>query len=63
MKIKNPSAQIWNEVCPVLGNKINSHTEPVEYKGELIGFCCPGCDQEFLSDPEKYLKNLSSYGK
>lgn len=53
----------FNEVCPVLGNKINSKVKTVEYNGKVYGFCCPGCDDKFSKEPEKYIKNLSSDGK
>jgi membrane fusion protein, copper/silver efflux system len=60
---ENISAGIFNEVCPVLGNKVPADPVTVEYGGKTIGFCCPGCDQEFLSDPERFMKKLSSDGK
>jgi len=53
----------FNEVCPVLGNKVNLKVNTVEYKGKVYGFCCPGCDDKFSKEPEKYIKNLSSDGK
>ncbi|RPI66072.1 MAG: YHS domain-containing protein [Ignavibacteriales bacterium] len=53
----------WNVVCPVLGNKVNLKVKTVEYDGKTYGFCCPGCDNEFQENPEKYLRNLSSDGK
>ncbi|RJP70274.1 MAG: efflux RND transporter periplasmic adaptor subunit [Ignavibacteriales bacterium] len=56
-------AGIFNAVCPVLGNKVSLKVKPVEYKGKLIGFCCPGCDRKFIENPEKYMKNLSEDGK
>jgi len=45
-------------VCPVSGEEINkseaagSH----EYNGKTYYFCCDGCKEKFLKDPEKYLK-------
>jgi membrane fusion protein, copper/silver efflux system len=57
------SSLIFNQVCPVLGNKVSENAPVVEYKGKKIGFCCPGCDTEFLEEPEKYMKNLSADGK
>jgi membrane fusion protein, copper/silver efflux system len=59
----NKAMKVFNEVCPVLGNKVPADPVTVEYNGKTIGFCCPGCDQEFLSDPDKFMKNLSSDGK
>lgn len=62
-KEKDNSNLIFNAVCPILGGKIDPKTPTVDYKGKKIGFCCPGCDEEFLSDPDKYMENLSSDGK
>jgi YHS domain-containing protein len=47
--------------CPVLGGNINKETY-VDYKGQRIYFCCPGCDAEFKKDPEKYLKKMKEQG-
>ncbi|MBA4317661.1 MAG: hypothetical protein C0412_04605 [Flavobacterium sp.] len=60
---KKAEVKIWNEVCPVMGNKVNPKTPTAEYKGKTIGFCCAGCDAKFKADPEKYMKNLSADGK
>jgi YHS domain-containing protein len=56
------SLQIWNKVCPIKGEEIDADAPTVEYKGKVIGFCCPGCDAKFQKDPEKYLKNLNEDG-
>lgn len=48
-------------MCPVMtGMKINEKYF-VEYKGEKVYFCCPGCDEKFLADPEKYVANLPQF--
>lgn len=62
-KEKTVSNEAWNEVCPVLGNKVDSKTPTVEFEGKTYGFCCPGCDKKFSANPEKYYKNLSDDGK
>lgn len=62
-KEKNVSEAAWNEVCPVLGNKVDAKTPTVEFEGKTYGFCCPGCDKKFSANPEKYYKNLSEDGK
>lgn len=59
----NNTSSIWNEVCPVLGNKVDPKVQTVDYKGKKIGFCCAGCDSKFKADPEKYMANLSADGK
>jgi YHS domain-containing protein len=53
----------WNEVCPVMGGKVNPQLGTVEYNEKLYGFCCPGCVDKFAQEPEKYSANLSEYGK
>jgi YHS domain-containing protein len=62
-KKQQETREIFNAVCPILGGKVSPKVKPVEYKGKLIGFCCPGCDEDFLRNPELYMKNLSSDGK
>lgn len=57
-----PVLEIWNKVCPVMGNKVDVDGPTVEYNGKLYGFCCPGCDAKFEKNPEKYSKNLSEDG-
>lgn len=49
-------------ICPVRKEKftITDKSPMVEYKGKKYYFCCPGCDKEFLKDPEKYLKDMPS---
>ena len=46
-----------NEICPVMGNAVDPEVY-VDYRGRRIGFCCPGCDDVFLEDPETYLKKV-----
>ena len=46
--------------CPVMGNPINKDIF-VEYKGKKVYFCCDGCDDMFLKDPEKYLDKLPQF--
>lgn len=53
----------WNKLCPVMGNKVDPEVPTVEYEGKAYGFCCPGCDDKFRNDPEKYSKNLSEDGE
>ena len=57
------SAKPWNEVCPVMGNKVDPKVPTQEFEGKAYGFCCSGCDDKFRNDPEKYSKNLSEDGK
>ena len=60
---KSDVKEIWNEVCPVMGDPVDPEVKTVEYNEKVIGFCCKGCIKKFKKDPEKYLKNLSEDGK
>ena len=35
-------------------------TKAIDYKGETYYFCCPGCDTEFIKEPEKYIRSMSN---
>ena len=54
--------RIWNKVCPIKGESVDTEVPTFEYNGKIIGFCCPGCDSKFHKDPEKYMKNLNEDG-
>lgn len=43
--------------CPVMDGDVNKELF-VEYKGQKVYFCCPGCEDEFNKDPEKYVSKL-----
>ncbi|MHC5088699.1 MAG: efflux RND transporter periplasmic adaptor subunit [Planctomycetota bacterium] len=47
-------------LCPVMDNPINKEVF-VEYRGKKVYFCCSGCDETFLADPEKYLPKLPQF--
>ncbi len=53
----------FNELCPVMGEKVNPKVKTVSYAGKTYGFCCSGCDKKFAADPAKYAANLSADGK
>lgn len=38
-----------NRYCPVGKEPIDKAAGTIEYQGKEIGFCCPGCDDMFLS--------------
>lgn len=44
-------------ICPVTKEefKITKNTRFVDYQGKRYYFCCPGCDKQFLKNPEKYV--------
>lgn len=48
-----------NPVCGVPIDK--SHPKYViEYKGEKVYFCCDGCKEQFVADPEKYMSRMAA---
>ncbi|MHC4743347.1 MAG: efflux RND transporter periplasmic adaptor subunit [Planctomycetota bacterium] len=49
-------------LCPVMGFKIDKK-HFVTYKGKKVYFCCAGCDEDFLKDPEKYLPKLPQFNE
>lgn len=49
------------KTCPVMeGNPINKAVF-VEYEGKKVYFCCKGCPETFLADPEKYIAKLPQF--
>lgn len=55
--------KVWNSVCPLDGEKVNTKGKLSEYKGKKIAFCCDECKIDFDKSPEKYMKNISRDGK
>lgn len=47
-----------NNVCPVQGKEVNLEITQLIYNNVIIGFCCPGCDKEFIKKPEAYKNKL-----
>jgi Cu(I)/Ag(I) efflux system membrane fusion protein len=52
-------------LCPVTGDTFTIHgsTPVVVYKSDKYYMCCPGCDVDFIKDPEKYLKEMRKKGE
>ncbi len=50
------------KLCPIMGGKIDKKEYTV-YKGKKVYFCCPGCEPEFLKNPEKYMDKLPQFKK
>jgi Cu(I)/Ag(I) efflux system membrane fusion protein len=48
--------------CPVMGGEINKELF-TDYNGMRIYFCCPGCEDEFLKDPQTYLDKIKANGE
>ena len=51
---------IEQTMCPVMEGAINKELF-AEYKGKKVYFCCPGCEEQFLKEPEKYLSKLPQF--
>jgi len=47
-------------ICPLTKNKfkVDKETKAIDYKGQTYYFCCPGCDTEFIKEPEKYIRSM-----
>ncbi len=45
-------------VCPTCGHEIKKAEAKIsyEYKGKTYYFCCEGCKEKFVKNPEKYLE-------
>jgi YHS domain-containing protein len=50
------------KLCPVMGGEINRELY-TEYKGKKVYFCCPGCEETFKEDPDKYLSKLPQFNE
>ena len=46
--------------CPVMKNWIlaSEAADKTEYNGKTYYFCCEGCKEKFLAEPEKYISEL-----
>lgn len=51
---------IEQKLCPVMAAEINKELY-TEYKGKKVYFCCPGCEEQFKAEPEKYLDKLPQF--
>lgn len=47
--------------CPVMKNWIlpSEAADLTEYNGKTYYFCCGGCKERFLAEPEKYIESQS----
>ena len=55
-------ASAEQEICPIMGGKINKAVF-TEYKGKKVYFCCAGCDKTFNADPQKYISKLPQFNE
>ena len=51
---------IEQTTCPVMEGAIDKNLY-TEYKGKKVYFCCPGCKEKFLKEPEKYIAKLPQF--
>ena len=58
MRKAKATFQCANGACPLTGTAIIARGGTTTYKGQKIGFCCPGCRGKFLKNPDKYMKAL-----
>jgi YHS domain-containing protein len=54
------AAAIEQKTCPVMGGPINKDIF-IEYKGKKVYFCCPGCEEKFKAEPQKYIAKLPQF--
>ena len=54
------SVEIAHLLYAMDGNPINKDVF-VEYKGKKVYFCCKGCPDQFLANPEKYIAQLPQF--
>ena len=47
--------------CPVMKNWVlpSEAADKTEYNGKTYYFCCGGCKEKFLAEPEKYIESPS----
>ncbi len=56
-----PAAKRPQTHCPIAGGEIERDVF-IDYGGYRIYFCCPGCDEDFLADAEKYISKMRAEG-
>ncbi len=59
-QVEDGKENIEQTHCPVMKGPINKEYF-VEYKNKKVYFCCPGCEEEFNKDPEKYTAELPQF--
>jgi len=50
------------KVCPIRKEAIDPDVF-IEYQGQKVYFCCPGCDKKFLKDAELYFGQMKERGE
>ncbi len=54
------AAIVEQTACPIMSSPINKALF-AEYKGKKVYFCCPGCEDKFKEEPEKYIAKLPQF--
>lgn len=57
MPNKGKINDLGNTHCPVMGGEVNKDVFTI-YNGYKVYFCCPGCDKQFMENPEKLIEEL-----
>lgn len=58
---KQDSGLEWVKVDPVCGMNVSENSEHYyQYQGKKYLFCCDGCKQKFIKNPEAYLQETKS---
>ena len=58
---KEVVSAIEQTTCPIMeGNAIDKALF-TEYKGKKVYFCCPGCEEKFEAEPDKYIAKLPQF--
>jgi len=57
---KEIASAVEQTTCPIMGTAINKALF-TEYKGKKVYFCCPGCEEKFKAEPEKYIVKLPQF--
>jgi YHS domain-containing protein len=47
--------------CPIMEGEINKELY-ADYQGKRIYFCCKGCINMFMKEPDKYMKEMEDQG-
>ncbi len=55
------AAAVEQTTCPIMEGSAINKALFVEYKGKKVYFCCPGCEDKFTAEPEKYIAKLPQF--
>ncbi len=58
--VKEIASAVEQTTCPIMGTAINKALF-TEHKGKKVYFCCPGCEDKFKEEPEKYIAKLPQF--